>query len=144
MEILLGLARVDGRLYFEWLNFIAPSPPFRDDQAVDAHTTRAPAPIQPIRVEGPDLWSQMELVDTMIEQSLVSSTGGARNSECVDCVGGVSEAGWGGLRGVGGGCAARRSTSPLAAAPRGHASPCVKRDAKEAPAAWAAAGGGED
>ncbi len=25
------------------LNFIAPSPPFRDDQAVDAHTTRAPA-----------------------------------------------------------------------------------------------------
>jgi len=84
------------------INFIAPSPPFRDDQAVDAHTTRAPAPIQPIRVEGPDLWSQMELVDTMIEQSLVSSTGGARNSECVDCVGGVSEAGWGGLRGVGG------------------------------------------
>jgi hypothetical protein len=77
------------------LNFIAPSPPFRDDQAVNAHTTRAPAPIQPIRVEGPDLWSQMELVDTMIEQSLVSSTGGARNSECVDCVGGVSEAGWG-------------------------------------------------
>ena len=84
----------------------------------------------------------MELVDTMIEQSLVSSTGGARTRECVDCVGGVSEAG--GLLGVGGGCAARRSTSPLAAAPRGHASPCVKRDAKEAPATWAAAGGGED
>jgi hypothetical protein len=28
-------------------NFIAPSPPFRDDQAVDAHSTRAPAiPLQ--------------------------------------------------------------------------------------------------
>ncbi len=86
----------------------------------------------------------MVLVDTMIEQSLVSSTGGARNSECLDCVGGVSEAGRGGLRGVGGGCAAQRSTSPLAEAPRGHASPFVKRDSKEASAAWAAAGGGED
>ncbi len=64
-----------------YINFIAPSPPFRGDQPVNAHTTRAPARIQPIRVEWPDLWSQMELVDTMIEQSLVSSTGGARNRE---------------------------------------------------------------
>ncbi len=82
----------------------------------------------------------MELVDTTVEQGLVSSAREGRNRECVDSVGGVSEAGCGGMRGVKGGCAARRSTSPLAAAPRGHTSPCVK----VAPAEWAAAGGGED
>ena len=37
----------------------------------------------PIRVRGPDLWYQMALVDTTVEQSLVSSAGGTRGRECV-------------------------------------------------------------
>ena len=39
----------------------------------------------PIRVGGPDLWYQMALVDTTVEQSLVSSAGGTRGRECVWC-----------------------------------------------------------
>ena len=41
----------------------------------------------PIRVGGPDLWYQMALVDTTVEQSLVSSAEGTRGRdsprECV-------------------------------------------------------------
>ncbi len=39
----------------------------------------------PIRVEGSDLWYQIALVDTTVEQSLVSSAGGTRGRECVQC-----------------------------------------------------------
>ena len=42
----------------------------------------------PIRVGGPDLWYQMALVDTTVEQSLVSSAGGTMGRECVKCEGG--------------------------------------------------------
>ena len=48
-----------------------------DDQAVCPHHKGA-GPPNPIRVEGPDLWYQMALVDTTVERSLVSSAGGAR------------------------------------------------------------------
>ena len=41
------------------------------------HHEGAGAP-HPFRVGGPDLWYQMTLVDTTLEQSLVSSAGGAR------------------------------------------------------------------
>ena len=41
------------------------------------HHEGAGAP-HPFRVGGPDLWYQMTLVDTTVEQSLVSSAGGAR------------------------------------------------------------------
>ncbi len=34
----------------------------------------------PIRFRGPDLWYQMVLVDTTVEQSLVSSSGGTRGT----------------------------------------------------------------
>jgi hypothetical protein len=34
----------------------------------------------PIRVEGPDLWYQMALVDTTVEQGLVSSAEGTRRA----------------------------------------------------------------
>ncbi len=44
------------------------------------------APHHPRRVEGPDLLCQMALVDTMVEQSLVSSAGGTSGHECVYCV----------------------------------------------------------
>ena len=40
------------------------------------HHEGAGAP-HPFRVGGPDLWYQMTLVDTTVEQSLVSSAGGA-------------------------------------------------------------------
>ena len=40
----------------------------------------------PIRMEGPDLWYQIALVDTTVEQSLVSSAGGTWGRECVLCV----------------------------------------------------------
>ena len=40
----------------------------------------------PVRVGGPDLWYQMALVDTMVEQSLVSSAEGTRGRECVQGV----------------------------------------------------------
>jgi hypothetical protein len=40
----------------------------------------------PISVGGPDLWYQMALVDTTVEQSLVSSASGTRGRECVCCV----------------------------------------------------------
>ncbi len=36
----------------------------------------------PLRVGGPDLWYQIALVDTTVEQSLVSSTEGTRGREC--------------------------------------------------------------
>ncbi len=49
---------------------------------------RAPAPY-PIRVGGPDLWYPMALVDTTVEQSLVSSG----DHECVRCGGWVPERG---------------------------------------------------
>ena len=39
----------------------------------------------PIRMGGPDLWYQIALVDTTVEQSLVSSAGGTRGRECVQC-----------------------------------------------------------
>ncbi len=41
----------------------------------------------PIRVGGPDLLYQMALVDTTVEQSLISSAEGTRGSECVRCEG---------------------------------------------------------
>jgi hypothetical protein len=37
----------------------------------------------PIRVGWPDLWYQMVLVDTTVEQSLASSAGGTRGREYV-------------------------------------------------------------
>ncbi len=46
------------------------------------HHEGAGAP-HPIRAGGPDLWYQMVLVDTTVEQSLISSAEGIRGSECV-------------------------------------------------------------
>jgi hypothetical protein len=37
------------------LYFLSPSSPSQSDQAVDAHTARAPAPPDPVRAGGPDL-----------------------------------------------------------------------------------------
>ncbi len=55
----------------------------------------------PIRVEGPDLWYQIALVDTMVEQSLVSSAGGTRGRECVQCEEGFPRRGQGVEGGMG-------------------------------------------
>ena len=56
----------------------------------------------PIRMEGPDLWYQKALVDTTVEQSLVSSAardspvpGGTRGRECVQCEEGSQRRGQG-------------------------------------------------
>ena len=63
------------------------------------HNEGAGAP-HPIRVGGPDLWYQMALVDTTVEQSLVSSAGGARGREGVLDVWLVGGVEGGGVRGV--------------------------------------------
>jgi hypothetical protein len=55
----------------------------------------------PIRVEGPDLWYQIALVDTTVEQSLVSSAGGTRGHECVQCEEGSQRSGQGVKGGMG-------------------------------------------
>ncbi len=47
----------------------------------------------PIRVGGPDLWYQMALADTTVEQSLASSSGGTRGREFVRCEGGSPRGG---------------------------------------------------
>ena len=52
----------------------------------------------PIRMEGPDLWYQIALVDTTVEQSLVSSAGGTMGRECVKCEGGSPRGERGGWR----------------------------------------------
>jgi hypothetical protein len=57
--------------------------PSQSNQAVDAHTARAPAPPDPIRAGGPDLRYQMGLRDTVTEQSLASRRGEASRRECV-------------------------------------------------------------
>ncbi len=62
---------------------LSQSRPLQSDQAVDAHTARAPAPPDPIRAGGPDLRYQMRLGDTMIEQSLASRRGEVSRRECV-------------------------------------------------------------
>jgi hypothetical protein len=79
--------------------FIAPSHLSRGDQAVTAHTSSVPAPPYPIRAEGPDLWYQMRLEDTMVGLSLAPKSRGARIRECVYVGlvgGGVGGWGWGG------------------------------------------------
>ena len=56
----------------------------------------------PIRVRGPDLWYQMALVDTTVEQSLVSSAGGTRGVSACGVRRGSREGarvGWRGGRG---------------------------------------------
>jgi hypothetical protein len=81
------------------LTFIAPSHLSRGDQAVTAHTSSVPAPPYPIRAEGPDLWYQMRLEDTMVGLSLAPKSRGARIRECVYVGlvgGGVGGWGWGG------------------------------------------------
>jgi hypothetical protein len=82
------------------IDLLSPSRPLQSNQAVDAHTSRAPAPPNLIRAAGPDLRYQMGLLDTviMIEQSLASSL--RREwpvdvSACMMCDG-VSWAGGGG------------------------------------------------
>ena len=83
----------------EYTTFIAPSHLSRGDQAVTAHTSSVPAPPYPIRAEGPDLWYQMRLEDTMVGLSLAPKSRGARIRECVYVGlvgGGVGGWGWGG------------------------------------------------
>jgi hypothetical protein len=46
------------------------------------HRDEGPGSPHPIRVGGPDLWYQMALVDTTVEQSLISSAEGTRGSVC--------------------------------------------------------------
>jgi hypothetical protein len=65
------------------------------------HHEGAGAP-HPIRAGGPDLWYQMALVDTTVEQSLISSAGWDEGVRDVWLVGKV---GWGGVGW--GGCAAQ-------------------------------------
>jgi hypothetical protein len=54
----------------------------------------------PIRVGGPDLWYQMALVDTTVEQSLISSAEGSRGlgRECVRCEDGSRREGKGWMK----------------------------------------------
>ncbi len=75
--------------------FIALSHSTRRLPSCDAHTTRALAPPHPIRVGGPDLWYQMALVDTTVEQSLVSSAEVTRGRECVRVEDGPGSPRWG-------------------------------------------------
>ncbi len=84
--------------------FIAPSHPLAEvTKLLCPHHEGASAP-HPIRAGGPDLWYQMALVDTTVEQSLISSAGGDEGVRDVWLVGKVT-VGWGGW--VGGGCAAQ-------------------------------------
>jgi hypothetical protein len=63
--------------------FIAPSHPYAEaTKLLCPHHKGAGSP-HPIRVGGPDLWYQMALVDTMVEQSLISSAGGEPGDERV-------------------------------------------------------------
>ena len=60
--------------------FIAPSHPHTEvTKLLCPHHEGAGAP-HPIRAGGPDLWYQMALVDTTVEQSLVSSAEGTRGA----------------------------------------------------------------
>jgi hypothetical protein len=60
--------------------FIVPSHPNAEaTKLLCPHQKGAGSP-HPIRERGPDLWYQMELVDTTVEQSLVSSAGGTRGT----------------------------------------------------------------
>ncbi len=62
--------------------FVAPSHPHAEaTKLLCPHHKGAGSP-HPIRVRGPDLWYQMALVDTTVEQSLVSSAGGGDLSAC--------------------------------------------------------------
>ncbi len=63
-------------------NLLHPATPRGGDQAV-LPTPRGRRLLHPIRVGGPDLWYQMALGDTTVEQSLVSSMWGTRGRECV-------------------------------------------------------------
>jgi hypothetical protein len=75
------------------INFIAPSHPHAEvTKLLCPHHEGAGAP-HPIRAGGPDLWYQMALVDTTVEQSLISSAGGDEGVRDVWLVGKV---GWGG------------------------------------------------
>ena len=47
----------------------------------------------PVRVGGPDLWYQMALMDTTVEQGLVSFVEGTRGRECVHCEDGPQRGG---------------------------------------------------
>ena len=59
-------------------NFHCTQPPLTEvTKLLCPHHEGAGAP-HPYRVGGPDLWYQMTLVGTTVEQSLVSSAGGAR------------------------------------------------------------------
>ncbi len=66
--------------------FIASSHPHMGATKLYAHITGALAPPYPSGWWGGELWYQMALVDTTVEQSLVSSAGGARGRKCVYCV----------------------------------------------------------
>ncbi len=82
--------------------FIAPSHPHAESTKLFCpHHEGAGAPY-PIRAGGPDLWYQMALVDTPVEQSLISFAGGDEGVRDVRLVGKV---GWGVV--VGGGGAAQ-------------------------------------
>ncbi len=64
-------------------SFIAPSHPWPRLPSCYVHTTRVQAHPNPIKVGGPDLWYQMELVDSTVEQSMISSAGGGAGEERV-------------------------------------------------------------
>ncbi len=55
----------------------------------------------PVRAGGPDLWYQMALVDTTVEQSLVSSAKVTRGRECVPVEDGSPRGGKGWDGGIG-------------------------------------------
>ena len=62
------------------LKFYCTQPPHMEmTKLLCPHREGAGSP-HPIRVGGPDLWYQMALVDTTVEQSLVSSAEGTRGA----------------------------------------------------------------
>ncbi len=63
--------------------FIAPNNTTRRLPSCYAHTARAPAPPNPVMVVGGCSMVSDGLVDTMVEQSLVSSAEETRGRECV-------------------------------------------------------------
>jgi hypothetical protein len=83
--------------------FIAPSNPTRRLPSCYAHTTSLARGRRIPRVGGADLWHQMALGDTTVEQSLVSSAEGTRGRKYVRVEDGspIGGKGWDGGMGEG-------------------------------------------
>ncbi len=75
-----GIRRGDGAAEGRLPNIYCTQPPHAEvTKLLCPHHEGAGSP-HPIRVGGPDLWYQMALVDTKVEQNLVSSAEGTRGA----------------------------------------------------------------